>query len=115
MGSEHVDAIHMAAQIGRLDVLSILIALLSLAIAVATILGFWFYGRVVDKRAKIETSSQLPSLVKKYFEENPDILVEALRENKDIIKSLKLNGTNKEEQEGDDIARTIDKGDGNDT
>lgn len=101
-----VDGIHLAAEVGRLDVLSIVITLFSLAIAVATILGFWFYRGVVDQRAKQEVKELLPSVVKDHLSANPHVLVDAIRTNRDLLRAA--FGSDTEQDLSAEIAATID-------
>jgi hypothetical protein len=99
------DAIHLAAEIGRLDVLSILIAVFAISITIATIIGFWFYRNVVDERAKKEAGELLPYIVKEHLAANPDLLVEAIRKNKEIFQAA--FGVNSEKDFSDKIAETV--------
>lgn len=104
--SGNADAIHMAAQLGRLDIVSISLTMLAIAIAIATILGFWFYSRVVENAAKRETVEILPQVVEKYLRENPEVLASAVRKNMALI-TLGVEG----EGEGgfsDDIAAAME-------
>ncbi|WP_127598712.1 hypothetical protein [Nitratireductor alexandrii] len=101
------DAIHLAAQVGRLDVLSLMIGLLSLAIVVATILGFWFYRGVVDQRAKDEVRELLPNIVRDHLAQNPHVLVEAIRANANLLSGA--FGTDSERDFFSEIAATIDE------
>ncbi|MDR7220933.1 hypothetical protein [Aminobacter aminovorans] len=104
--ADKADAIHLAAEVGRLDVLSIAITLFSLAIAVATILGFWFYRGVVDQRAKQEVGELLPGIVKNHLATNPEVLVEAIRTNRDLLRAA--FGADTEKDLSAEIAATID-------
>ncbi len=100
------DAIQLAAEVGRLDVLSIAIALFSAAIAGATILGFWFYRNVVDERAKREVGELLPDVVKAHLANNPDVIVAAIRANRDILRAAFASDVEKDFSQ--EIAETID-------
>jgi hypothetical protein len=103
------DAIHMAAELGRLDVVSISLTMLATAIAIATVLGFWFYSRVVENAAKRETVEILPHVVEKYLRENPGVLANAVKKNMTLI-SLGVEGDG-EGRFSDDIAAAME-GDG---
>jgi len=104
--AQKTDAIHLAAEIGRLDQLSIVIALLSLAIVIATILGFWYYRGVVDQRAKREVRELLPEIVREYFAQNPHVIVEAVRAHAGLLSGAL--GTDNERDFFSEIAATID-------
>lgn len=101
-----VDSIHMAAELGRLDLVSIALTMLAVAIAIATVFGFWFYGRVVESAAKRETTALLPHVVEKYLRENPEVLAGAARKNMALI-SLGVEGDG-EIGFSDDIAAAME-------
>jgi uncharacterized protein YneF (UPF0154 family) len=96
----------MAAQLGRLDIVSISLTTLAIAIAIATILGFWFYSRVVENAAKRETIEILPQVVEKYLRDNPEVLANAVRKNMALI-SLGVEGEG-ESGFSDDIAAAME-------
>lgn len=107
------DAIQLAAEVGRLDVLSLVVGWLSVAIVVVTILGFWFYHGVVDRRAKTEVKELLSEVVRKHLSDNPHVLVEAIRANAHLLSGA--FGTDNERDFFSEIAATIDgKDDGED-
>ncbi|RWB29148.1 MAG: hypothetical protein EOQ42_25860 [Mesorhizobium sp.] len=86
VAGSHSDSLNLASQIGRLDVLTLSITVLSILIAVATILGFWFYRGVVDQRATDEVRERLPMVLDEYVKRNPHLFTEAVRVNAEILR-----------------------------
>lgn len=80
------DIFELAVQLGRLDLVSLMIGVFSVAIAVATVIGFWFYQGVVERTAKAETSEILPEVLAKHFRDDPSIIIEAMKRNRTAIK-----------------------------
>jgi hypothetical protein len=80
------EPLNLAVQLGRLDLVSLMIGVFSVAIAVATIVGFWFYRGVVEKTAKEETSEILPDVLAKHFRDDPGVIMEAMKRNREVIK-----------------------------
>ncbi|RWI11521.1 hypothetical protein [Mesorhizobium sp.] len=84
--SAQADSLNLASQIGRLDVLTLSITVLSILIAVATILGFWFYRGVVEQRATDEVRERLPMILDEYVKKNPYLFTDAVRANAAILR-----------------------------
>ncbi len=105
------DALSVAVQLGRLDLLSVMIGLLSFVVALATLFGFWFYRNVVESTAKVEVGVILPQILERYIRENPGIIVKAFKNNKSILDLVNdENGTDFSSE----IATAISTGDGGD-
>jgi len=105
------ESLNLAVQLGRLDLVSLMIGVFSVAIAVATVVGFWFYRGVVEKTAKEETSEILPAVLAKHFREDPGVIIEAMKRNREVIMLA-----SEEDGEGEDfyaeIAASMDGPDG---
>lgn len=96
------EPLNLAVQLGRLDLVSLMIGVFSIAIAVATVLGFWFYRNVVERTAKKETGEILPDVLAKHLREEPDVIIEAMKRNREVLKLA-----TEEEDEGDDYYAEI--------
>jgi len=96
------EPLNLAVQLGRLDLVSLMIGAFSVAIAVATVLGFWFYRSVVERTAKIETSEILPDVLAKHLRDEPGVIIEAMKRNREVLKLAA-----EEEDEGDDYYAEI--------
>ncbi|TNE42433.1 MAG: hypothetical protein EP347_00950 [Alphaproteobacteria bacterium] len=59
---EYQDAIHMAAQMGRLDVLSLILGLFGLFMAMVAVMGFWLIRQAAVNRAAIEAQNTVNHL-----------------------------------------------------
>lgn len=51
---DHVDAIHLAAEVGRLDVISFILGALTIVLAIGALLGFWVIRGAAMSAAKEE-------------------------------------------------------------
>lgn len=105
--SGRTDSLNVANQLGRLDVLTIAITLLSIVIAAATILGFWYYRGVVEQRAVDEVRERLPMLVDEFVKRNPHIMTKAVRDNASIFQGS-FAGESGGSDFADDIARAME-------
>lgn len=111
LNGAQLDALAVANQLGRLDALTLGISVLSILIAVATILGFWFYRGVVDQRATDEVRERLPMLLDYYVKRNPGLFLDAVRANADILRAGLGGETAGSADYADDIAQAME-GDG---
>ena len=95
------EPLNLAVQLGRLDLVSLMIGAFSVAIAVATVVGFWFYRGVVERTAKEETSEILPDVLAKHFRDDPSVIIEAMKRNREVIRLAA------EDEEGEDFSAEI--------
>jgi hypothetical protein len=94
------DAISLASQLGRLDLLTIVLGVLALLLTVGTILVGWSFSATVENRAKNELrellpgllaeqlSASLPNDLRQLFARDPGIIVDAMQENREIIEAV---------------------------
>ena len=98
------DALQVAAQIGRLDVIMMILAVLTLLVASSAIAGFWLIRQAAISAAEKEIRQQLPELLPKFLNEscvdilrescvqvlksNPEIIMGALRKESVFLKNL---------------------------
>jgi len=103
------DAIQSAAELGRLDVISISLAILGVALALAALSSFFVVRHAAIQAASIEakaaTEASLPNLitaeiVSKAIQNNPYVLKEAM----DLIRESE-NGL--QDQDANAIAETV--------
>ncbi|MEQ8283763.1 MAG: hypothetical protein RIC04_06615 [Parvibaculum sp.] len=85
------DAIAYAGQIGRLDIVSLVLGLVALAIGIGSIGGFWMIRsaavRAAEEEARKEIRECAPEIVREFLGENPQIIAEVLRQNPEILIS----------------------------
>lgn len=85
------DAIAYAGQIGRLDIISLVLGLLALTIGIGSIGGFWMIRsaavRAAEKEARQEIRECAPKIVRDFLGENPQVISEVLRQSPEILIS----------------------------
>lgn len=86
------DAVHAAAQLGRLDFLTGILASLTILLTVSALVGFWTMWHSVLRQAKAaaeaEIRLELPKLLPKHFAEHPRIIVEALKNDTSLVRII---------------------------
>ena len=98
------DALQVAAQIGRLDVIMMILAVVTLLVASSAVAGFWLIRQAAISAAEREIRQQLPELLPKFLNEscvevlresciqvlkkNPEIIMGALRKEAAFLKNL---------------------------
>jgi hypothetical protein len=93
---ESPDAIHLAGELGRLDVVSIFLAGLGIFIGIVALGGFWMVRRAAmnsaGEAAKVEVSGVLPGVLPaaliEILAKRPDLIGSALRQDPSILLSV---------------------------
>jgi len=97
---ETPDALQVAAQIGRLDVIMLILAVLAILVASSALVGFWLVRQAAISAAEREIKQQLPELLPKFLNEscvyvlrnNPELIMGALRNEAAFLKNLLESG-----------------------
>lgn len=82
-----LDALHVAVQIGRLDVASLGLAFIGIILAVTAIFSYFIYGHVVTRTTEKETREIAPEIIEKFLRKQPTLWLTVIRENPDLIRS----------------------------
>ena len=78
---QHSDAISLAAEVGRLDVLSVILGSFGLLLGFAALVGFWLVRREAIAKAKETAEAAAPALLADYMRKNGSALIrEALND-----------------------------------
>lgn len=101
------DALNVAAQLGRLDMASLSLAMLGLILAASAIFAYFIYGHVVEKTTKKETGEIAPAIIARVLREEPQLWVKMIRENPELMRSALRDahiamGDSKPDISGDD-------------
>ena len=104
------DALHLALQIGRLD-------LVTLFLAIVAFIGFWSYGHVVDRAARKETEEIAPKEISKILRDDPTLWLKVIRDNPLTFQSVIKEALQSENEMnifddgafGDKIAKIVDE------
>ena len=82
---EHRSVLAVATQLGRLDVLTLLLAIFALG-------GFWMYGNVVDRAARSELKRIAPELIGVVLKDHPEVITKAVNKNVSALALLTGDG-----------------------
>jgi hypothetical protein len=122
---ENPDAIQVAAQAGRLDIVSGLLGALGILIALSAIFGFWSVRGAAMKAASAAAREEMQTLLPKLLtqacvnvlKERPDLIGAALRHDPAILVSVSSEARaylfgDIDGGEADDIAQVVGNGNG---
>lgn len=89
------DAVQVAAQTGRLDLLTATLAALAIFLAAIGLIGGWFISvnaartarKVAENEIATELPKLLPAMLKTILEKNPSLMVQCLREHPYLLRT----------------------------
>lgn len=84
---ESIDALRVAYDTGRLELLSLALTVLGVSIGVFAILGYWIYGHVVERAAVKETREIAPQEIARIMKDDPGLWLRVIRANPETFRS----------------------------
>lgn len=86
--SEHsIDALKVAYNTGRLELVALSLTVLGVAVGVFAVLGFWVYGHVVERAAIKETREIAPQEIARIMKDDPGLWLRVIRANPETFRS----------------------------
>lgn len=102
-----IDAIHYAGEIGRLDLISLLLALFGIIIAIMAIGWFGYIRTEAKQEARDEIRECGGKIINEWIQNNPDIIIRALQDSSLNTNQINVITSRTQANIADEIATAI--------